>query len=74
MPPKSNRDAVIQPEDFVSLKYYWKRQGVAFLEARRADGTVLRLKGVTEDEMKYVEEAMKEIDRQIDHLHKMLKQ
>lgn len=73
MPPKSDSDAVIQPEDFVSLKFDWKRKVGASLVARRADGTFLRLQGVTEDEIKYVREAMKEIDCQIDKLRKRLK-
>lgn len=73
MPPKSDSDVVIPPEVFVSLKYCWDREKGASLEAWRLDGTPLRLQGVSEDEIKHVREALKEIDRQIDDLRKRLK-
>ena len=73
MPSKPSPDTVIDPLDFVSLNYYWKRRKGAVLVARRADGSLLRLQGVSEDEQKCVAAAMKEIDSRIDRLRDRLK-
>ena len=72
MPEDENAALLCDPNRFEFLRFHWEREGEAWLEARRADGPDLNLRGVSEEEKRIVTEVAKEIEHRIDNLKRRL--